>query len=166
MHNFIFSEIFVYIKLALLDEAEDHVVLLLWFHGDEVHAEFTALIAGVQPVVLLAGELAHVAREKVVVVAKSPLLGSCDTKINWFIWLFGYRVLWNGETHAGRISQEQAGRENGRGGSEEGHLVGQRFHCCQKWLRGQLPPEQEAAKVAASDTKKIEWKILIFSSFG
>lgn len=75
----------MYIKLALLDEAEDHVVLVLRLHGDEVHAEFTALITGVQPVVLLAGELAHVAREKVVVVAESPLLGSCDTKINLFI---------------------------------------------------------------------------------
>jgi len=59
-----------------------------------------------------------------------------------------------GLTHAGHISQEQAGRGNGQVYSEEGLWVGRRFHYCQKWLQGQQPPEQEAAKlVAASDTK-------------
>lgn len=62
--------------VLLLDQAVDHVVLLLGLDGHKVHAVLPANVAGVQPVDLLVGVGGRVGAVEVVVVAQSELLWS------------------------------------------------------------------------------------------
>lgn len=64
--------------LTATNEFEDHVVLLLSFHADGVHAAQAALVTGLQPVDLLALQfrMVLVPGEEVPVVSELPLLGS------------------------------------------------------------------------------------------
>ena len=59
---------------TLLDQPEDHVVLLLGLNGYEVHAVLPAEVPGVEPVNLLVRVGGHVAAEEVVVAPEVELL--------------------------------------------------------------------------------------------
>lgn len=63
--------------LTLLDEPEDHVVLFLSFHRDEVHAVLSANVPGVQPVYLLIGVSRHVSTVEIIVTPEVELLRPC-----------------------------------------------------------------------------------------
>lgn len=64
------------VVLTLLYESEDHVVFLLGFDGDEVHAVFPADVPAVQPVDLPAAQFWDMVAEEVVMASEEELFGS------------------------------------------------------------------------------------------
>jgi hypothetical protein len=70
------------VRLTLLNQPEDNVVLLLAFHGHEVHTVLPAYVARIQPVNSRVAVLRVVAAKEVVVSAMEELFGPCNTNYN------------------------------------------------------------------------------------
>lgn len=91
-----------------MDEPEDHVVLLLGFHRDEIHAVLAANVPGVQPVHPLIGMGRHVSAVEVIVSTEVELLRSCKGKFRKFrgytTFRFPEKILPN-ETRESQLSQ-------------------------------------------------------------
>lgn len=72
------------VQLTLLDESEDNVVLLLAFHGHEIHTELSAHISCIQPIKPRVPVLRMVATEEVIVTTIEELFRSCKQKMVMF----------------------------------------------------------------------------------
>jgi hypothetical protein len=69
------------VQLTLLDEPEDYVVLLLAFHGHEIHTVFSTHISRIQPIKSRVPVLRMVPTEEVMVTAIEELFWSCKQKM-------------------------------------------------------------------------------------
>lgn len=62
--------------IILLNEAEDHVILLLTLERDKIHAVLATNVPAIEPVDFPAGQFGHVTAEEVVLAAEEELLRS------------------------------------------------------------------------------------------
>lgn len=67
------------LRLTLLDNPEDQIILLLGLHGDQIHAVLPAYVPRVQPVHLASLQRGHVVTEEVVVAPVEEFFRSCNT---------------------------------------------------------------------------------------
>ena len=64
--------------IRTIHESLDPVIFLLGFEADQVHATFSAVVSGIEPIPLLVGQSRVLPREPVVVVT--------ETLDTWFVY--------------------------------------------------------------------------------